>query len=77
MALIYCGGPLRSPLGVIAMHSSACPSCGNYVEVDFLPVAGQVWCPICQKLFSPPPVLKPAPETKQVDGCEDRNGTAG
>jgi uncharacterized Zn finger protein (UPF0148 family) len=35
-------------------HSAACPSCGTRVEFDFLPIAGQVWCPTCQKLFSPP-----------------------
>ena len=27
------------------MHSVSCHSCGKSVEVDFLPVAGLVWCP--------------------------------
>jgi uncharacterized Zn finger protein (UPF0148 family) len=57
------------------MHSAVCPSCGTCVEFDFLPVAGQVWCPTCQKLFSPPIVPKAAEENKQDDGCEDGNGT--
>jgi hypothetical protein len=39
--------------GATAMHSAACPSCRNRVEFDFVPVAGLVWCPVCQKLFSP------------------------
>jgi hypothetical protein len=34
------------------MHCATCPICGTRVELDFLPVAGQVWCPKCQKLFS-------------------------
>jgi len=36
------------------MHSVCCPSCGTRVEVDFVPIAGRVWCPKCQKLFSQP-----------------------
>ncbi len=59
------------------MHSATCPSCGTRVEFDFLPVAGHVWCSRCQKLFSPPVVSKPAQQTEQVEGCEDRNGTDG
>jgi hypothetical protein len=35
------------------MHSVTCPICRNRVEVDFLPVAGGVWCSVCQKLFLP------------------------
>jgi hypothetical protein len=54
------------------MHSVTCPSCGKRVEVDFLPIAGQVWCPTYQKLFSPS--IEPP---KQDEGCEDRDGTAG
>jgi hypothetical protein len=61
--------------GAIAMHSVNCPSCGTRVEVDFLPVAGQVWCPTCQKLFSPRSFL---PEqhsgAEQVDQHQARNG---
>jgi hypothetical protein len=38
--------------GAIAMHSASCPSCGAVVELDFQPVAGLVWCPTCQKMFS-------------------------
>jgi uncharacterized Zn finger protein (UPF0148 family) len=59
------------------MHSVTCPSCGQHVEVDFLPVAGQVWCPICQKLFSPQVEPNPTQETKQVEDREDRNGMVG
>jgi hypothetical protein len=51
------------------MHSAICPSCGTRVEVDFLPVAGLVWCPKCQKMFSPPVLL--TEETKQVEERED------
>jgi uncharacterized Zn finger protein (UPF0148 family) len=40
-------------VGESIMHSATCPTCGTRVEVDFVPVAGQVWCPTCQKLFSP------------------------
>jgi uncharacterized Zn finger protein (UPF0148 family) len=36
------------------MDYATCPSCGTSVEVDFVPVAGKVWCPTCQKLFSLP-----------------------
>jgi uncharacterized Zn finger protein (UPF0148 family) len=35
------------------MHSAACPVCQNRVQFDFVPIAGFVWCPVCQKLFSP------------------------
>ena len=41
------------------MHSATCPSCGTVVEVDFRPVAGRVWCPTCQKLFSQPAAIDP------------------
>ena len=54
------------------MHYAACPTCGERVEVDFLPVAGQVWCPICQKLFSPQ--VEPP---KQDEDSEGRDGKVG
>src|SRR5258708_10966154 len=64
--------------GVIVMHSASCPSCGTRVEFDFLPIAGHVWCPTCQKLFSPPAVSGPKPEkTEQGDASGKRNGQAG
>jgi len=60
------------------MHSATCPSCGTRVEVDFQPVAGQVWCPTCQKLFSPPAASGTKPEeTEQVDRSEKHDGKAG
>ena len=51
------------------MHSVTCPTCGGLVEVDFIPVAGPVWCHVCQKFFAPP--VEP-PE--QVEDCDGRNG---
>jgi hypothetical protein len=51
------------------MHSVTCPSCGGRVEVDFIAVAGQAWCPKCQKLFSPS--VEPP---KEVKDCDGRNG---
>ena len=36
------------------MHETPCPSCGTAVELDFQAVAGVVWCPICQRPFTPP-----------------------
>jgi predicted Zn finger-like uncharacterized protein len=59
------------------MHAVSCPHCGTRVELDFLPVAGQVWCPTCQKLFSHPAVSEPAHETDQVDQHKEQNGSAG
>ena len=49
------------------MHSVKCPSCGVRVEVDFVPVAGQVWCPTCQKVFSPRPESKFGQETNDKE----------
>ena len=57
------------------MHSAPCPACGTQVKFDFLPVAGLVWCPTCQKMFSPPVVSKPGQkETGQADLNDDSNG---
>jgi hypothetical protein len=46
--------------GVFTLHPVNCPSYGTRIEVDFLPVAGQVWCPTCQKAFSPQAESSPA-----------------
>jgi uncharacterized Zn finger protein (UPF0148 family) len=60
------------------MHSATCPSCGTRVELDFKPVAGQVWCPTCQKVFSPSAVSGAEPENiKQIDTSENGDGKAG
>jgi uncharacterized Zn finger protein (UPF0148 family) len=61
------------------MHSATCPSCGTQVELDFLPVAGLIWCPTCQKTFSPPVVqgIEPLLKPEQGDVSEERNGDAG
>jgi uncharacterized Zn finger protein (UPF0148 family) len=60
------------------MHSAACPSCGTRVEFDFLPVAGHVWCPTCQKLFSPSVVTgAEPPKTEQSDTTNNRDGKDG
>ena len=53
------------------MHSAVCPSCGTRVELDFLPVAGQVWCPKCQKLFAPPAVPEPGNSADPTDSEKD------
>jgi hypothetical protein len=34
------------------MPSITCPSCHLEIMLDFLPEAGLVWCPSCQKMFS-------------------------
>ena len=55
------------------MHSAACPSCDTRVEFDFLPVAGLIWCPKCQKLFSSPVVTEPEPQKdEQIDARDHR-----
>jgi uncharacterized Zn finger protein (UPF0148 family) len=51
------------------MHGADCPSCGTHVELDFKPVSGLVWCPKCQKLFSP---AGTGPAEEEVS--EERNG---
>ena len=59
------------------MHSAACPSCGTRVEYDFVVVAGQVWCPTCQKLFSPPVAPGAEPhKPDQSDSTDNRDGNA-
>jgi len=57
------------------MHGADCPTCGTHVELDFKPVSGQVWCPKCQKLFTPAGtelLLEPL----DGDVIEERNGDA-
>jgi uncharacterized Zn finger protein (UPF0148 family) len=51
------------------MHSVTCPSCGKCVEVDFRPTAGFVWCPNCQKPFSPP--AQSGRETSSAENIEE------
>jgi len=60
------------------MHSVNCPGCRTCVEFDFLPVAGLVWCPKCQELFSPPfeTGVEP-PKAEQIDTTDHRDGKAG
>jgi uncharacterized Zn finger protein (UPF0148 family) len=57
------------------MHSVSCPTCGTRIEVDFLPVAGKVWCPTCQKVFSPRPKSEFVQEADNADRRTDLNGT--
>ncbi len=59
------------------MHSATCPSCGTRVELDFEPVAGQVWCPTCQKPFSPPVVREGAERADKADRRSEQNGSVG
>lgn len=69
--------PSKIAAGVITMHSVTCPSCGTQVEVDFRPIAGLVWCPTCQKLFSPPVVSGPHPQkTDKSEVSEEHDGEA-
>jgi uncharacterized Zn finger protein (UPF0148 family) len=59
------------------MHSASCPSCGTRVELDFQPTAGLVWCPKCEKAFSPPVTSGPeTPENEESERPDPRNGTA-
>ena len=59
------------------MHPAVCPSCGLHVELDFQALAGLVWCPMCEKLFSPP-VASSCESRKSVqnDVSEQRDGRA-
>ena len=59
------------------MHSASCPTCGTAVEFYFQPVAGLVWCPACQKMFSPPPAPAETPKTSPIERPDARNGTGG
>jgi uncharacterized Zn finger protein (UPF0148 family) len=58
------------------MHGADCPSCGTHIELDFKPVSGVVWCPKCQKLFSPAAASgeNPVPNAEQDEVIEERNG---
>jgi uncharacterized Zn finger protein (UPF0148 family) len=58
------------------MHSATCPVCGKRVEVDFEPIAGQVWCPDCQKSFSPAAPSEPDRQTESIKKPDRRNGEA-
>ena len=61
----------------LPLHPVKCPTCGTCVEVDFVPVAGQVWCPTCQKLFSPRSAAQDQPSgTEEVDPHKSQNGGA-
>jgi uncharacterized Zn finger protein (UPF0148 family) len=63
-------------LGESDMHSVKCPTCGTSIQVDFLPVAGQVWCPKCQKVFPASAVAKPPQDTEEPDRRTEQNGSA-
>ena len=39
--------------GTLIMHSVTCPNCQTEIKVDFIPIAGMVNCPTCQKPFFP------------------------
>jgi uncharacterized Zn finger protein (UPF0148 family) len=58
------------------MHGADCPSCGTHIELDFKPVSGLVWCPKCQKFFSPVAVSGPDAHLnpEQDEFIEERNG---
>jgi len=51
------------------MHLATCPACGTTIALDFIPVAGLVWCHSCDKVFSPSGI--PAQEHEKE---EERNG---
>ncbi len=53
----------------IVMHIATCPTCGTTIALDFIPVAGLVWCHKCEKGFFPSGV--PAPEQEKA---EESNG---
>jgi len=55
------------------MHLATCPTCGTDVALDFIPSAGLVWCPTCQKAFSPSGMSMPDDEDLEDDVAE-RNG---
>jgi hypothetical protein len=60
------------------MHSSDCPACGAHVELDFMPVSGLVWCPKCQKQFSPSAASDRESEGPERKGAsEERDGSDG
>jgi hypothetical protein len=66
--LRVCVGVPHSEPPVRTMHSAPCPFCGDRVELDFKPVAGQVWCPKCKGLFSPHPNAESKPsKSKQTE----------
>ncbi len=69
-------GFLADHSGAISMHTVTCPTCGTRVEVHFKPVAGFVWCPKCQKTFSPAAELREGKESEQDDADKKRNGEA-
>ena len=57
------------------MHAADCPTCGTHIELDFKPVSGWVWCPKCQKLFTPAGT-EPLMEPGEGDATEE-NGELG
>jgi predicted Zn finger-like uncharacterized protein len=59
------------------MHSVNCPSCDTRIEVDFLPVAGLVSCPNCQRTFSARQGARSSPqETERPEKHTKQNGSA-
>jgi hypothetical protein len=59
---------LNRPNSGSSMHLATCPTCGTTIVLDFVPVAGMVWCHTCEKAFSPS-VQAPEP-----DKAEENNG---
>jgi len=53
------------------MHLATCPTCGRTVALDFVPTAGLVWCPTCEKTFSPSGWI---PSDEMEDGIPEQNG---
>jgi len=61
------------------MHLATCPTCGTTVRLDFIPTAGLVWCPTCEKAFSPSGIPAPDPDKGEENDTEldtEANGEA-
>jgi uncharacterized Zn finger protein (UPF0148 family) len=53
------------------MHLATCPTCGTTVPLDFIPTAGLVWCPTCEKTFSPSGMSQPDQDEMEGEIPED------
>jgi uncharacterized Zn finger protein (UPF0148 family) len=49
------------------MRLAICPTCGTTVALDFVPTAGLVWCPTCEKAFSPSGITTREPDKEEND----------
>jgi len=56
------------------MHLATCPMCGTTIALDFVPVAGMVWCHTCEKAFSPSGVPASEPENAEENNGELASG---